>query len=163
MLKLWNWRGFAWGRHSLSCSWPRLGWCLGHTTPDRYKGKAPAQKHTKHSYHANKQWELLLRTGKAWGWRDRDPEFGSQHLHNGSYPPVTVAPKDLTPSSGLHAHCTHVYYSTPNTHTILKGFLKNYFFFKRRRSFLALKYSSTAQFWTNFCPDRILPSVKLQN
>lgn len=162
MLKLWNWRGFAWGRHSLSCSWPRLGWCLGHTTPDRYKGKAPAQKHTKHSYHANKQWELLIRTGKAWGWRDRDPEFGSQHPHNGSYPPVTVAPKDLTPSSGLHAHCTHVYYSTPNTH-YFKRFFKKLFFFKRRRSFLALKYSSTAQFWTNFCPDRILPSVKLQN
>jgi hypothetical protein len=44
-------------------------------------------------------------------------EFGSQHPHKVAQPSVTLVPGDLSPSSGLHEHCTHVVHIQACTHT----------------------------------------------
>jgi hypothetical protein len=38
---------------------------------------------------------------KSSGCSSREPWFNSQYPHEGSQPPVTVDPRDPTPSSGL--------------------------------------------------------------
>jgi len=55
---------------------------------------------------------VLVKHRNKKGWRDglavkssgcssREPWFNSQYPHEGSQPPVTVDPRDPTPSSGL--------------------------------------------------------------
>lgn len=55
--------------------------------------------------------EPLLLQNKARGWRDglaQTAEFCSPSTSNGSQLPVTPAPGNPKPSSGLYGHCTRV-------------------------------------------------------